>query len=205
MTEQRAKDPDPTHLGDLRPDPQNVRAHNARNIGMIEDSLRDLGAARSIVIDEDGVILAGNGVVEAAAAAGIERVITVDADGDAIIAVRRRGLTPEQKKKLTLTDNRTSDTSTWDVEELERLRREDPAIFEGLWFEDELDRDIARLQAMAGFDPNTSPEQSNDRITAGDVDRAEGQQAGKYGNDPNYREVVCPKCAYAFGLDPIAE
>jgi hypothetical protein len=36
---------------------------------MIADSLRQVGAARSIVIDERGLILAGNATVEAAAAA----------------------------------------------------------------------------------------------------------------------------------------
>lgn len=49
-----------THLGDLRPDPRNARKHNPRNIGMIEAALHEVGAARSIVIDEEGTILAGN-------------------------------------------------------------------------------------------------------------------------------------------------
>ena len=55
-----------TTLADLIPDPRNAREHNPRNIGMIVDSLHQVGAARSIVIDENNVILAGNGVVEAA-------------------------------------------------------------------------------------------------------------------------------------------
>jgi len=58
------------HIGQLKPDPRNARKHNPRNIGMIEAALHEVGAARSIVIDEDGVVLAGNGVVEAAALAG---------------------------------------------------------------------------------------------------------------------------------------
>ena len=61
----RNKTPDPTHIKDLVPDPSNRRAHNPRNIGMVSDALRAVGAARSIVIDEDDVILAGNGVVHA--------------------------------------------------------------------------------------------------------------------------------------------
>ena len=50
-------------LADLKPDLANARAHNPRNIGMIADALQQVGAARSIVVDEDNVILAGNGVV----------------------------------------------------------------------------------------------------------------------------------------------
>ena len=53
-----------------------------------------VGAARSIVIDEDGVVLSGNATIEAAAQAGIDRVKVVEADGNEIVAVQRKGLTP---------------------------------------------------------------------------------------------------------------
>ena len=49
------------------------------------------GAARSIVIDEGNVVLAGNGTTDAAAEAGIAHVRVVEAAGDELIAVRRRG------------------------------------------------------------------------------------------------------------------
>jgi hypothetical protein len=103
------------HLGDLTSDPKNARKHNPRNVGMIERALNEVGAARSIVVDENGVVLAGNATIEAAAAAGIERVQVVDADGETIIAVRRSGLTDEQKRKLALFDNRTAELAEWDV------------------------------------------------------------------------------------------
>ena len=77
----------PTHLKDLAPDPRNARKHNPKNIGMISDSLRAVGAGRSIVIDEHNEILAGNGLCEAAAEAGITKVQVVDADGDTIMSV----------------------------------------------------------------------------------------------------------------------
>ena len=103
-------------IADLTPDPGNARKHNPRNLGMIINALHEVGAARSIVIDENGVILAGNGVVEAAADAGIERVQVVDADGETIIAVRRSGLTENQKTRLALLDNRTAELADWDAE-----------------------------------------------------------------------------------------
>lgn len=111
----------PSHIKDLKPDPKNLRKQNERNIGMIVDSLHKVGAARSIVIDEKDVILAGNGVVEAAAEAGIERVRVIEADGDEIIAVRRRGLSAKQKQDLAVADNRTSELSEWNAEELAKL------------------------------------------------------------------------------------
>lgn len=103
-----------SNIADLKPDSKNARKHTPRNLGMIADALHEVGAARSIVIDEDGNILAGNGVVEAAADAGIERVRVVDADGETIIAVRRKGLSDEQKKRLAFFDNRAGELSEWD-------------------------------------------------------------------------------------------
>lgn len=47
----------------LKPDLHNLRKHNPRNIGMLRDALGEVGAARSIVIDENDVVLAGNGVI----------------------------------------------------------------------------------------------------------------------------------------------
>ena len=85
---------------------------------MIADALQKVGAARSIVIDEDNVILAGNGVTEAAAEAGITKLRVIDAAGDELIAVRRTGLTPEQKRHLAIADNRGAELATWNVEQL---------------------------------------------------------------------------------------
>lgn len=105
-------------IGDLKHDQRNPRKHNPRNLQVIVDSLHDVGFARSIVIDEDNTILAGNGVTEAAAIAGIEKVVEVEADGNTIIAVRRRGLTDEQKQRLKYFDNRSGELAEWEPEQL---------------------------------------------------------------------------------------
>lgn len=111
-------------IKDLKFDKRNARKHNPRNIGMIEKSLQEVGAARSIVIDEDNNILAGNGTIEAAAQAGINKVQIVDADGETIVAVRRSGLTEDQKKRLAILDNRTAETAEWDAEILAEISQE---------------------------------------------------------------------------------
>lgn len=123
-------------LADLRPDPKNARKHTPRNVGMIEAALREVGAARSIVIDEDNVVLAGNATIEAAAAAGIERVRVVEADGNEIVAVRRTGLTKKQKTRLALYDNRAAELAEWDVDVLGETPDDEK---DGLWFDDEME------------------------------------------------------------------
>jgi hypothetical protein len=103
-------------IGDLIPDPDNARRHSERGVGIIEAALGEVGAARSIVIDEDNTILAGNATIEAAGNRGLEKVRVIETNGDEIIAVRRRNLTPEQKKKLAYYDNRGGEFSDWDPE-----------------------------------------------------------------------------------------
>lgn len=114
-----------THLKDLKPDPKNARKHTPRNVGTIVDALHEVGAGRSIVIDENNVVLAGNATIEAAAEAGIEKVQVVDADGETIIAVRRSNLTPKQKTRLALFDNRAAELAEWDSDILKTLEPEE--------------------------------------------------------------------------------
>jgi hypothetical protein len=130
------------HIGDLKPDRRNARKHNPRNIGMIASALQEVGAARSIVIDEDGNILAGNGTIEAAAQVGITRLQVVEADGETIVAVRRSGLTTEAKQRLALYDNRTAELADWDTDVLAGLRDEDGALA-GMFYDGELDALLA--------------------------------------------------------------
>lgn len=136
------------HIKNLKPDPRNARKHNPRNIGMVEESLQEVGAARSIVIDENNVVLAGNGVIEAAGNAGITKLKVVDADGSTIIAVRRTGLTAKQKTRLALFDNRAAELAEWDAGVLADLLKDDPDVFKGQWSKDE----IAKLLNMSKND-----------------------------------------------------
>ncbi|MDP9359284.1 MAG: hypothetical protein M3R02_29165, partial [Chloroflexota bacterium] len=111
--EQQTTEPYPVgavgSLSTLTPDPRNARKHNDRNLAQIEAALREVGAARSVVVDEHGVILAGNATVQAAMQAGLTRVRVVEADGSELVAVRRTNLTPEQKRRLALHDNRAAE------------------------------------------------------------------------------------------------
>lgn len=132
-----------THISQLRGDPRNPRRRTSRSADRIAHSLQTLGAGRSILIDEAGQIIAGNGVVEAAGQVGIEKVRVVEADGHEIIAVRRTDLTAEQKVQLAIADNRTSELSEWDDDVLAALQDEGVDVAD--WFRpEELDELIAK-------------------------------------------------------------
>jgi len=159
-------------LADLTPDPRNARRHNPRNVGMLEKALGEVGAARSIVIDENGVVLAGNATIEAAGRAGIERVQVVDADGETIIAVRRTGLTAAQKTRLALYDNRTAELADWDADVIADLMANERAMLDGLFENDEL----AELIDDLGEPDTTDAEPQIDR--AAELNKKWQVQAG---------------------------
>jgi DNA modification methylase len=151
-----------TSVKDLKSDHKNARRRTDRSASLIAESLKRFGAARSIVIDEDGRILAGNGTVEGAKKAGIDKLRIIEAEGDELIAVRRAGLTEDEKVGLALADNRSSDLSEWDNEMLRQLSEEHDL---SPWFEDdELLAEV--LDAEEGnTDPDDVPEAPEEPIT----------------------------------------
>jgi len=162
QTTKRQSRTDRLQLGDLKPLQSNARRRTERSAGMIVESLQRFGAARSIVIDEDNTVLAGNGTTEAAAVAGIARVRVVEADGNELIAVRRRGLTEEQKAALALADNRTAELAEWDVEILAQLSAQFPEATKGLWTEEELRTLMAGTLPEAPTDPGAQLDRADE-------------------------------------------
>ena len=153
-------------INDLKSDHKNARRRTDRSSDLIKESLQRYGAARSIVIDEENRILAGNGTIDGAKAAGIRRVRIIESEGDEVIAVRRTGLSEEQKVGLALADNRTADLSEWDLEMLHRLSEEhelDP------WFnQDDLDEllNVVEVDPVEGnTDPDAVPDAPEEPIT----------------------------------------
>lgn len=106
------------HIRSFSPDPRNARTHNPRNVGMIERSLNEVGSGRSLVATREGVIIAGNATLDAAAAAGIEDAIVIETSGDKIIIHKRNDLSIDDPRatKLGLYDNRTAELATWDAD-----------------------------------------------------------------------------------------
>ena len=97
-------------LADLTPDGENFNRHTEFRQKLLEDSLRKFGAGRSILVDKDGNIIAGNSTTETAAAIGMEDVIVVPTDGKKLVVVQRTDLildSPEGRE-LALADNMTA-------------------------------------------------------------------------------------------------
>lgn len=166
--------PPVTHIKNLVPDKENARKHNERNIGSIADALHAVGAARSIVIDEDNNILAGNGTVEAAAQVGITNVRVIDATGNELIAVRRIGLNRDQKRRLALSDNRSAELAEWDADQIHALATAGyDFVKDGIFSKSELTKILQSAEAyaaqQAAKNPDKVPEPRKTKIKQGDM------------------------------------
>jgi ParB-like chromosome segregation protein Spo0J len=90
-------------IGALSLDPANVRKHGARNLDAIKASLRRFGQQKPIVIDAKGVVLAGNGTLQAAKELGWVEIDIV-----------RTALEGTQATAFAIADNRTAELAEWD-------------------------------------------------------------------------------------------
>ena len=104
-------------IADLIADERNANRGTSRGREDVRYSLEEYGAGRSILIDRNGKIIAGNKITAAAVAAGIEDVVVVKTTGDKLIAVQRTDLDLDDPvaRELAIADNRTAELGlAWD-------------------------------------------------------------------------------------------
>jgi DNA methylase len=129
-----------TDLKDLTLDPKNANRGTARGRELLETSLRRCGAGRSILVDRQGAVIAGNKTLQRAAKLGLA-VRVVQTDGKELVVVQRRDLDLQRDqaaRELAVADNRVAELNLdWDVEALKGLCA-DGVELELLFLPDEL-------------------------------------------------------------------
>lgn len=90
-------------------DPANARRHPARNIEAIKGSLARFKQQKPIVIDADGVVIAGNGTLVAAKELGWDKIAAV-----------KSSLKGIDRAMFAIADNRTPELAEWDDDTLQR-------------------------------------------------------------------------------------
>jgi len=117
-------------ISELKNDPANARKHSPRNFKAIRDSLDVFGQQKPIVVDSRGVVIAGNGTLEAARELGW---------GEIDVAVT--DLDPAHAQAFGIADNRTAELAEWDTDVLGQL-------LEGM------DSDLADILSIDDLDLN---------------------------------------------------
>ncbi len=106
-----------TNIEQLIPDDVNFNKGTQYGQSLIEKSLRQFGAGRSILLDKNNRIIAGNKTVENAGQIGLEKVLIVETTGEEIVAVKRTDIDLDTKegRELALADNATGAANLdWD-------------------------------------------------------------------------------------------
>lgn len=148
----------------LTPDPHNSRVHDERNLSVIASSLRQFGQQKPVVVNEQNVVLAGNGLLAAAKSLGWTH-----------IAANRAALDPVRQRAFSAADNRASDLSAFDgavlSAEMESLKAQEFDIASIGFSPEELAGLVGGMNVTDGMaDPDSVPAPADEPATrAGDI------------------------------------
>jgi hypothetical protein len=109
--------------------PDNLNANKGTEYGehLIDKSFRELGAGRSVLLDRNNRLIAGNKSALKCAEIGLNDVIIVETDGTKLVAVKRTDIDIDSKegRELALADNATSKANLeWDQENLQAVKEQ---------------------------------------------------------------------------------
>jgi hypothetical protein len=198
--------PETVKLSGLHPPKRNVRKHPPHQVAELARAVEMFGQTRPVVIDEDGTILAGNGLVLA-----LKKLGRKDAD-----VYRLTGLSEAQKSKLMLSDNRVYELGFDDHTGIMEILNSLGGDFEIPGFDTDILKSLhsssadatqqaldnygvlpedgvaaARERPIPAGDPSAVPQYSDP-----DSEAAGGATAGAAAAPEH--EVMCPNCGGTF-------
>jgi DNA modification methylase len=143
-------------VAQLTTDRLNANRGTDRGRALLRESLQELGAGRSIVIDATGQVIAGKQVLAVARDLAMP-IEVVSTDGERLVVVQRRDLDLEKDPKarrLAIADNRIGELNLdWNPEILAQLHA-DGVPLEDLFTVDELERLVGHGLQQGKVDEN---------------------------------------------------
>lgn len=139
-------------------DPQNARNHPDDNRNLIRQSLEEVGPFRSIALDADGVLRAGEGVYTEAKRLGM-KVQIIEAEPDTLYAIKRNDLSGDLARRAALYDNATSEKSEWRGDVIGEMAEKEKALLAGIFSDADLLQILAANEGEANninldYDPD---------------------------------------------------
>jgi hypothetical protein len=164
-------------ISELIPDDRNANQGTERGNWALTQSIERRGLGRSILLDKDGHIIAGNKTHAKAGELGMENVLIVPTDGKTLVAVQRTDISLDspEGRELAIADNRAGELNlSWDPSQLLEMHDADQINLNDWWTGEEID-------ALAGKEkPPIEPEEN-----------------GGAGGDKEI-DCVCPSCGHEF-------
>lgn len=111
-------------IEDLKFDEHNFNRHTEDGMELLERSVREHNFGRSILVDKDNNIIAGNGIVETAKKLDKTKIRVIETTGEELVVVKRTDVDINTKKgrEMALADNATaSNNLSWSKEELSEI------------------------------------------------------------------------------------
>jgi ParB-like chromosome segregation protein Spo0J len=211
-------------LSEMTPPDRNIRIHTEKQLKEFERSVRMFGQIRPIVVDENNVILAGNGLYETLLRMGAETALVY----------RYTDLSEKQKKKLMIADNKVFSLGIENLETLNEFLEEMQGDLDIPGFDEDIlkqmvadteeiterlseygtldDDEIQKIrqanerresteQKQAAFAPNIDSDVDNRQIRAENMPTREEQAEMEEGQPADVKKfVICPKCGEKIWL-----
>ena len=199
-------------LSALKIPEKNVRIHSEKQTKEFVRSLEAFGQIRPIVIDEDNTILAGNGLYAALMAKG-------DTEADCYVV---KGLTPNEKKKLMLADNKIYSLGVDDMDVFEEFLKDLGDDLEIPGYDEDLLKtitadleDVDEMLSGYGVVSESTKDKIADTAQKYEAQEAENVQAAEeikpanpaadpppdaHGEPLPKRFIQCPKCGNKIWL-----
>lgn len=196
-------------LSELKHPEKNIRMHTDKQIAEFQRSIKMFGQIRPIVIDENNVVLAGNGLFATMRSMNYETA-------DCYVV---SGLSEKEKKKLMLADNRIFDLGVDDMSAFDALIAELGEDLDVPGFDEELLKsllaDATEVDDMMSSYGMVDEDKKAEIIAAKETyERQEAAQAIQGSTEPpasdNSTEsangsvaskyVICPKCGEKIWL-----
>lgn len=170
----------------IKPHPENYNRHPESQLTELVKSLDQFDQFKNIVV-WNGLIIAGNGLYEAAKRKGLKKIYAID----------RSDLSESQAKALLIADNATNAISEPDLSQLKVLLDglddiEIPGVNDDFF-------EVFNLQDL--FKPNLNPNMSTKQITQEDIEKTQKDMDNKFNEDPELIELLCPHCCETFSLE----
>ncbi len=165
--------------------PKNIKIHNKKNINLIKKSLLQFGQYKPIVVQKHtNIILAGNGTHQAAK----------ELDWNEIW-IKEIELSDQQSKLLTIVDNKSSELSEWDYNNLLSSLNIIPYEWlKDLSFEKEFMKDVEITIPKSDNIPDNKPDKPKEE----NIDDNEGNEDNNRDAIP---QITCPNCSKQFPIE----
>ena len=177
----------------------NTRIHPEKQIAEIRRSLKKWGQYKNVVIDDQYLVLAGNGLVEAMRQEGYKKAW----------AVILYELSENDKKKLMMSDNKTAGLGIDNLDSIERLIHDLDGDFDIPGFDDDVLNSIGAAseeisQALEDYGKATVENlmgiEAHEGINSGEESGEPGPPQEAETPAEERKSIKCPKCGEEIWL-----